>query len=60
MIIATVAQRKLVRVAALRKPRSATTAATATATATATAAARVPRTAPAFKAMENSSEELRS
>ncbi|MFH9802581.1 hypothetical protein ACH4M0_10135 [Streptomyces albidoflavus] len=51
MIIATVAQRKLVRVAALRKPRSATTTA---------AAARVPRTAPAFKAMENSSEELRS
>ncbi|MEU2050976.1 hypothetical protein ACRWOO_25290 [Streptomyces sp. NEAU-PBA10] len=54
MIIATVAQRKLVRVAALRKPRSATT------TAAAAAAARVPRTAPAFKAMENSSEELRS
>ncbi|MGW9291058.1 hypothetical protein [Streptomyces sp. BI87] len=52
MIIAAVAQRKLVRVAALRKPRSATT--------TAAAAARVPRTAPAFKAMENSSEELRS
>ncbi|MEU7266828.1 hypothetical protein AB0A84_24370 [Streptomyces albidoflavus] len=53
MIIAAVAQRKLVRVAALRKPRSATTTAAA-------AAARVPRTAPAFKAMENSSEELRS
>ncbi|MFI0033153.1 hypothetical protein ACH4M8_28185 [Streptomyces albidoflavus] len=57
MIIATVAQRKLVRVAALRKPRSATTTAAAAAAA---AAARVPRTAPAFKAMENSSEELRS
>ncbi|MFJ2064263.1 hypothetical protein ACIOIM_14755 [Streptomyces albidoflavus] len=59
MIIATVAQRKLVRVAALRKPRSATTT-TAAAAAAAAAAARVPRTAPAFKAMENSSEELRS
>ncbi|WP_239655628.1 hypothetical protein [Streptomyces sp. M10] len=55
MIIAAVAQRKLVRVAALRKPRSATTTTAAT-----TTAARVPRTAPAFKAMENSSEELRS